>query len=133
MSDLRVRNGPGGRVVTFTLDGRPMSGVEGEPIGAALHAEGVKVLGRSFKYRRPRGLHCVADACPNCAMRVNGLPGVTTCTTPLRAGDVVERQKGAPSAERDVLGAVDRLSAFTPVGFQYRRFRRSPRCGPARG
>jgi sarcosine oxidase subunit alpha len=124
---LRVPNGPGGRVVSFTLDGRRLSGVEGEPIAAALHAAGVRVLGRSFKYHRPRGLHCVADACPNCAMRVNGLPGVTTCAAPLRAGDIVEREKGAPNAERDVLGALDRLSRLTPVGFQYRRLRRSPR------
>jgi sarcosine oxidase subunit alpha len=60
-------------------------------------------------------------------MQVNGLPGVATCSTPLRAGDEVERAKGAPNAEHDLLAAADRLSAFTPVGFQYRRFRRSPR------
>jgi sarcosine oxidase subunit alpha len=123
---LRVPNGSDAQVVSFTLDGRPMTGVAGEPIAAALHAAGVRVLGRSFKYRRPRGLHCVADACPNCAMRVNGLPGVTTCATPLQAGDVVEREKGAPSAEHDVL-PLDRFSRLTPVGFQYRRLRRSPR------
>jgi sarcosine oxidase subunit alpha len=124
---LRLPGGSDQRVVPFTLDGRTLVGIEGEPIAAALHAQGVRVLGRSFKYRRPRGLHCVADACPNCSMQVNGLPGVATCSTALRAGDTVERAKGAPNAEHDLLAAADRLSALTPVGFQYRRFRRSPR------
>jgi sarcosine oxidase subunit alpha len=115
------------RAVAFTFEGRTLHGVEGEPVAVALHAQGVHVLGRSMRHRRPRGLHCVADACPSCTMRVNGLPGVTTCVAPLRAGDRVERERGAPNADRDVLGGLDRVSALAPVGFQYRRFRRSPR------
>lgn len=115
------------REVEFTFEGRKLTGIEGEPIAAALHAQGIKVLGRSMKYHRPRGLHCVDDACPNCAMRVNGLPGVTTCSTPLRAGDEIGRERGTPNADRDALGLMGTLDRFTPAGFQYRRFRRSPR------
>lgn len=124
---LRQADGDRSSVVAFTFEGRRLLGVEGEPIAAALHAQGVRVLGRSMKHRRPRGLHCVADACPSCAMRVNGLPGVNTCSAPLRAGDVVGRQRGVPSADHDAFGVMDGLSRFAPIGFQYRRFRRSPR------
>ena len=122
---LRVRQD--GAIVDFRFDDRMMRGVAGEPIAAALHANGVRTLSRSFKYHRPRGLHCVADACPNCAMRVNGLQGVTTCVTPLRAGDDVRREHAWPSADASVLGVLDRTSRLAPLGFQYRRMRKSPR------
>lgn len=113
--------------VAFTFEGQTLTGYVGEPIAAALHANGVTVLSRSFKYRRPRGLHCMAGSCPNCAMRVDGLPGVTTCETPLRGGEVVERERGWPSADRDLLEVLDVLSPLTPNGFQYRWFRRHQR------
>ncbi len=116
-----------GHEIPFTFEGRRLFGIEGEPIAAALHAQGVRIFGRSMKYHRPRGLHCLADACPNCSMRVNGFPGVATCSTPLATGDVVTRERGVPTAERDFLGAMDSVSRLTPVGFQYRRFRHSRR------
>jgi sarcosine oxidase subunit alpha len=123
----RLPASPGGERVSFTFEGRTVSGVAGEPIAAALHADGVTVLSRSFKYRRPRGLHCMTGSCPNCSMRVDGLPGVVTCEEPLRGGERVEREKGWPSADRDALGVLDRLSKLTPNGFQYRWFRKRPR------
>jgi sarcosine oxidase subunit alpha len=130
VSDLRLPDepgAPGGTTVGFTFEGRVLEGRAGEPLAAALHAAGVQVLGRSFKYRRPRGLQCMTGSCPGCAMRVDGLPGVTTCQTPLRGGEVVERERGWPTADRDALAVLDRLSALAPNGFQYRRLRRSPK------
>ena len=115
------------RTVTFTFDGRRMTGVAGEPIASALHAGGVTVLSRSFKYHRPRGLHCMAGSCPSCAMRVDGVPGVATCETPLRGGETIMRERGWPSADRDVLRLLDVTSRLTPNGFQYRRLRRHQR------
>jgi sarcosine oxidase subunit alpha len=119
--------GAAGEPVQFTFDGRKLTGYAGEPIAAALHANGVTVLSRSFKYRRPRGLHCMAGSCPNCSMRVDGLPGVVTCVEPLRGGEQVERERGWPTADRDALGVLDLLSPLTPNGFQYRWFRKQPR------
>src|SRR5262249_19849600 len=58
--------------------------------------------------------------------RVDGLPGVLTCMTALRGGEVVRRERGWPSADRDVLGVVDRLGSLAPIGVQYRRVRRWP-------
>ena len=44
------------QTVTFTFDGRKIKGVPGEPVAAALMANGIKVMARSFKYHRPRGV-----------------------------------------------------------------------------
>ena len=126
-SDLRLPGGESREAVTFTFDGKSMTGYKGEPIAAGLHANGVTVLSRSFKYRRPRGLHCMTGSCPNCSMRVDGVPGVMTCETTLQGGERVERERGWPNADRDALGVLDRASALIPNGFQYRWFRKTPR------
>ncbi|MDQ4081643.1 MAG: (2Fe-2S)-binding protein, partial [Actinomycetota bacterium] len=109
--------------VAFTFEGRTLTGIAGRSLGAALHAAGVRVLSRSQKYRRPRGLYCVARACPSCALRVDGLPGVPACVTPLRGGEIVERDRRGLKAS----GVLDRLSRLTPAGFYYERLARAPR------
>ena len=59
MSGLRLPSGGGvdrGRPLAFTFDGKPYLGFEGDSIASALIASGVSVVGRSFKYHRPRGI-----------------------------------------------------------------------------
>ncbi|MCC6223480.1 MAG: (2Fe-2S)-binding protein [Thermoleophilia bacterium] len=109
--------------VRFTFEGRPLWGVAGQSLGAALHAAGIRVLSTSARYHRPRGLHCVAGTCPSCSVRVDGLPGVAACTVPLRGGEVVERDRRGPSPGP----LLDRLSALAPAGFAYALFPGSPR------
>jgi len=116
-----------GAELTFVFEGRPLVAREGDSVAAALIANGVDVFGRSSKYHRPRGYRCGRGHCSSCAMRVDGLPGVRTCVTPVRAGMTVEREHAWPSAERDVLRTAELLSPLMPPGFYYRRFRRSPR------
>jgi predicted molibdopterin-dependent oxidoreductase YjgC len=82
-----------GRKVLFTCDGREVEGYEGEPIAAALHAAGIKVLRRSIRHGRPRGFFCANGKCASCLMVVDGVPNVMTCVTPLRAGMAVETQR----------------------------------------
>jgi len=81
-------------MVTFTLNGQKIEGVAGEPIAAALHAAGVKVLHHSHKNHRPRGLFCAIGNCSSCLMTVDKIPNVRVCVEPLRAGVVVETQEG---------------------------------------
>ncbi len=52
----------------------------------------VRVLSHSPKYGRPRGLHCARGGCMSCLMRVDGVPNVRSCKTPVRDGMRVERQ-----------------------------------------
>jgi len=78
--------------VRFTFDGKEFWGYEGEPIAAALHALGVRVLRRSVKLRRPRGFFCAVGKCSSCLVRVDGVPNVMACIKPLREGMIVETQ-----------------------------------------
>ena len=85
---------PHGETVTFTFNGQPLEGYEGESIAAALHANGVLELGKSAEKGRPRGFYCAIGNCSSCSMTVNGVPNVKTCVTPLAAGMRVETQIG---------------------------------------
>lgn len=109
--------------VEFRFEGKVLGGRPGQSIGAALYAAGVKTLSWSSKYRRPRGMRCVAGACPNCTLVVDGVQGVQSCITPLRGGERVERQR---PAFRHL--PLDRTSNVTPAGFYYERLAHSPRA-----
>lgn len=85
-----------GRKVTFAFEGKRLEAFEGETIAAALVASGVKVLGWSQKLHRPRGFFCAIGKCSSCLMRVDGVPNVRACTTPVKDGLGVERQEGKP-------------------------------------
>ena len=81
-----------GRKVIIYLDGRPLEAEEGEPIAAALWANGVRVLRWTEKRADPRGIFCGLGRCTDCVMTVDGRPNVRTCVTPVRNGMRIERQ-----------------------------------------
>lgn len=85
---------PKGQKVKFTFNGQELVGYEGEPIAAALHASGVRVLRYSPNLRRPRGFYCAIGNCSSCLMTVDGEPNVRVCVTGLKKGMAVEMQKG---------------------------------------
>jgi sarcosine oxidase, subunit alpha len=128
---------PGERIdrsaeITFSYRGKPVSAFEGDTIGSALYASGVRVFSRSFKYHRPRGLLCCSGACPNCMMTVDGVPNVRVCAEPARAGAIVQPQNVLGSIDRDLLSIVDKIGRpFTPVGFYYRTMIRPRRLWPS--
>ena len=119
--------------VSFEFEGRRMDGYAGEPLAVALHAAGVRVLSRSFKYHRPRGigLTCLTPSCPNCQMTVDGMYGVPACETPLHGGETVRRERAWPNADHDLLAVLDRLAGALPAGFQFRHFTHHPRLAQA--
>lgn len=88
------------RVVEFDYDGRQLTGLEGEPIAAALKAAGVMVHRYTKKHHRPRGIFCAIGRCTDCVMVVNGKPNVRTCVTPLKEGMSVRTQYGVSAAGR---------------------------------
>ncbi len=83
-----------GAKIKFLFDGRELEGYAGEPVAAALHAAGVRVLSHSHSHNRPRGFWCAIGHCSSCNMRVNGVPNIRVCIEPLAEGMVVETQKG---------------------------------------
>lgn len=90
---------PAGKLVTFTYDGKPLQGYEGEPIAAALRVNGVMVHRYTAKRHEPRGVFCAIGRCTDCVMVVNGQPNVRTCITPLQEGMKIQTQDGARAKE----------------------------------
>jgi sarcosine oxidase subunit alpha len=95
--------------IAFSFNGKALSGRAGDSIASALLAAGVDIFSRSLKYHRPRGPFCLAGRCSHCLVRVDGRPDVVACMTPLMAGMQVVAQNAFPSAEHDVLSAIDWL------------------------
>ena len=83
-----------GDKVQFTYDGNLMDGFEGEPIAIALRSNGVMIHRYTSRRNDPRGMFCAIGRCTDCIMVVNGRPNIRTCVEPLKAGMVVETQKG---------------------------------------
>ncbi|MGA9859007.1 MAG: 2Fe-2S iron-sulfur cluster-binding protein, partial [Solirubrobacteraceae bacterium] len=120
-----------GRRISFTFDGHPVEGYEGDTIGSALYAAGQRTFSRSFKYHRRRGLMCVAGQCPNCICAVDGAPGARACTEPARDGIIVTHVNARPSLEFDAMRATDLVGGpFTPPGFYYKTFMRPRKLWP---
>ena len=83
-----------GPLVSFMFDGKEMRGYEGEPVAAALRAEGVLKHRETARLHKPRGIFCAIGRCTDCVMVVDGVPNTRTCITPLKAGMKVETQYG---------------------------------------
>ena len=116
--------------IRFTFDGVEYTAHPGDTIASALTAAGVKVLSRSFKYHRPRGLLCCAGHCPNCLVQIGDEPNVRACMRPVEAGMDVRAQNVWPSLNRDLLSLTQLGSRFMPVGFYYKTFIRPQRLWP---
>jgi len=82
-----------------------------ESIAAAAIASGARVLSRSLKYHRPRTFFCLEGHCSGCLVRLGGVPNLRACQSPCTPGAEIEGQNAFPSAEVDLLGAVDFLFA----------------------
>ena len=83
-----------GEPVKFTFDGRTMEGFEGEPIAIALRSNDVLIHRYTTRRNEPRGMFCAIGRCTDCIMVVDGQANTRTCVEPLKAGMVVETQKG---------------------------------------
>ncbi len=112
------------RPIRFRFERRTIPAFEGDTVGSALAAAGVSITSRSFKYHRPRGLHCMTGSCPNCLMQIDGIPNVRACTEPVCEGMRVERQNAWPSVDRDIHGWLNTFSFMMPPGFYYKVFQR---------
>ena len=116
--------------IRFTFDGVEYTAYPGDTVASALTAAGVKVLSRSFKYHRPRGVLCCSGHCPNCLVQIGDEPNVRACTRPVEAGMNVHAQNVWPSLNRDLLSLTQLGSRFMPVGFYYKTFIRPQKLWP---
>ena len=113
------------RPLTFTFDGREVTGFSGDTIATALLANGVAVVGRSFKYHRPRGVWGFGVEEPNAIVDVRGPRVVTNgraTTEDAVAGLTVRSVNAAPTAAADRGRFLDLFHRFMPSGFYYKTF-----------
>lgn len=106
---LPISDGSRGTPIEIHIGGSSVRAYEVESVAAAAIASDIHVLSRSLKYHRPRSFFCLEGHCSGCLMRVDGVPNVRACQTPCRPGIVATSQNAFPSAEVDLLGAVDFL------------------------
>ncbi|MBW7922794.1 MAG: (2Fe-2S)-binding protein [Rubellimicrobium sp.] len=129
MTGFRLKTGgeiDRARPVTFTFDGESVTGFAGDTYASALMASGHMVMGRSFKYRRRRGLWGAGVEEPNVWLDITCgagfAPGRRATTEPAQHGAVTRAATASPSAERDATGAFDWFGRFIPSGFYYKTF-----------
>jgi sarcosine oxidase, subunit alpha len=132
MTVQRFRLASGGRVdrnaaLRFTFDGRTYGGFAGDTLASALLANGVHLVGRSFKYHRPRGIMTAGAEEPSALVqleRASGRsdPNLRATEVELYQGLGAESQNRWPSLARDVGAANDLLSPVLPAGFYYKTF-----------
>ena len=115
-----------GRPLAFTFDGKPYVGFAGDSIASALLANGVSIVGRSFKYHRPRGIWGAWTEEPNAIVDVtrNGAttPNLRATTEALENDIAVRSVNAAPTAAADRAALLDRLAPVLPAGFYYKTF-----------
>ncbi len=107
------------RAVSFTFDGRSYTGLVGDCIASALAAHDVRLLARSFKYHRPRGILSLSGHDGNVLVQIGNEPNVRADARLITPGLVVEAQNVFGSLERDYGALIEKFSRFLPVGFYY--------------
>jgi len=111
--------------IYFKFDGRTYGGNEGDTIAAALLRNNVKLVGRSFKYHRPRGIYTCGVEEPNALVQIineHNEPNVRTTVKKIYDGMIVKSQNRWPSLKRD-LGSINNiLSPLFSAGFYYKTF-----------
>ncbi|ODN69415.1 putative FAD-binding dehydrogenase [Methylobrevis pamukkalensis] len=115
------------RPVRFTFDGRDCRGFAGDTLASALLAEGRHLIGRSFKYHRPRGFLSAGSDEPNALVGVGRdeahyTPNLRATQVELYDGLVAESQNRWPSLDLDVGGINNLLAPLLPAGFYYKTF-----------
>ena len=121
----------GGRIdrqkpIEFKFNGRRFSGYQGDTVASALLANGISVVGRSFKYHRPRGIVGSGAEEPNALLQIGS--GASTLSNQLATqaelyeGLRADSQNCWPSVNFDVLASIGWFSRLLPCGFYYKTF-----------
>ena len=116
-----------GKPVRFTFDGKAYTGCAGDTLASALLANGVHLMGRSFKYHRPRGVLSLGSDEPNALVAVDAgkgrvTPNLRATQVELYEGLKATSQNAWPSLEWDALAVNSVFAPLFPVGFYYKTF-----------
>lgn len=110
----------------FTFEGKEYGGFKGDTLASALLANGVKLVGRSFKYHRPRGVLTAGSEEPNAMVEVlegnQQTPNTRATVQEIYDGLTARSQNRFPSLAFDLLGVNDLFAPFLSAGFYYKTF-----------
>ena len=126
------RTKEGGRIdrsrpLRFHFDGRSLQGFAGDTLASALIANGVHLVGRSFKYHRPRGIMAAGADEPNALVTLvrdpaRSTPNLRATQVELYEGLVAESQNRTPSLRFDRAALAGLAAPLLPAGFYYKTF-----------
>ncbi len=112
--------------IRFSFDGQKFTGHDGDTLASALLANGVRLVGRSFKYHRPRGILSAGSEEPNALVELRSgarrEPNTRATTVELYDGLDAASQNRWPSLKFDVLAANQLFSPIFGAGFYYKTF-----------
>ncbi|MDO9624796.1 MAG: sarcosine oxidase subunit alpha [Pseudomonas sp.] len=123
----------GGRIdrsqpLSFSFNGETYQGFAGDTLAAALLANGVDIVGRSFKYARPRGIVAAGAEEPNAVLQIGSneavtIPNVRATQQALYPGLTATSVNGWPSVNTDLMGILGKVGGkMMPPGFYYKTF-----------
>ena len=126
--DFRIKGGQIDRSqpLNFSFNGKGLSGYAGDTLASALLANGIHLVGRSFKYHRPRGILSAGIEEPNALMTIgqgaDADPNTRATVAELYDGMVAKSQNHIGPLGFDFMAINDRLSNFLTAGFYYKTF-----------
>ena len=113
-------------IAHFSFDGKPMQGFAGDTLASALMANGVRLVGRSFKYHRPRGIFSAGPEEPNALVELRGgsrrEPNTKATTVELFDGLDAASQNRWPSLSFDIHAVNQLAGSMLVAGFYYKTF-----------
>ena len=118
------------RPIQFRFEGREYQGYDGDILSSALWGAGCRVLGRSFKYHRPRGVYSLAGHDANVMLEDGVKTHMRGDQLLLAEGMNLRAVNTAGGVERDRLKWMGAMSRFLPVGFYYKAFHTPRRLFP---
>ena len=114
------------RPLNFRFDGRPLQGFTGDTLASALLANGVGLMGRSFKYHRPRGVMTAGSEEPNALVELRTgarrEPNTKATTIELYEGLEAASQNRWPSLDLDLMSVTSLVAPMLTAGFYYKTF-----------
>lgn len=114
------------RPLTFTFDGKSYVGYQGDTLASALLANDVRLMGRSFKYHRPRGVVASGSEEPNALVELRTgawqEPNTRATVAELFHGLEAKSQNRVGSLQFDFMAINDLMSPFFAAGFYYKTF-----------
>ena len=108
--------------INFSFEGEKFTAYEGDTISSALWAEGQKVLGRSFKYHRARGVLSLANHDVNILVTDGVDTNMRADVVLVKEGMVLNAVNTIGGVKKDKNSYIDSISPLLPVGFYYKAF-----------